>query len=257
MPIACAKRSVSIRLWRWNSPITAMIEPDQSAKTSFEELQTRFEKLKRRQKRNERAAWAEGFLTAVCGMLKPGDVAIDCGANVGDVSALLLSTGADVVAFDPEPWAVEKLKRRFEGEPRYSLHNVAVGVRDGTITLMRAENFSKNAKGASVKSTIIEGGHKISPRGANSVEVVQIDFVRFVQDLIRERGEIAFIKMDIEGAELELLPAMDEAGVFDSIRCIVVETHEQKFRELRPAFKNMRAQFAEKYAPSHVNLNWI
>jgi FkbM family methyltransferase len=234
-----------------------MTEPDQPSKTSFEELQTRFAKLQRRQKRNERAAWAEGFLTAVCGMLKPGDVVIDCGANVGDVSAPLLATGADVIAFDPEPWAVEKLKKRFEGEPRYTLHNAAVGLRDGAITLMRAENFSENAKGASVKSTVVGGGRKISKKDGDSVEVEQIDFVRFLQGLIRERGEIAFIKMDIEGAELELLPAMDKAGVFDSIRCVVVETHEQKFRELRPAFKKIRAQFAEKYAPNHVNLNWI
>lgn len=35
---------------------------------------------------------ASGFLTAVCGMLRPGDLAIDCGANVGDISARLLAS---------------------------------------------------------------------------------------------------------------------------------------------------------------------
>lgn len=36
--------------------------------------------------------------------------------------------------------------------------------------------------------------------------------------------------MDIEGAELDLIPAIDAAGLFDHIRCTVVETHERKFR---------------------------
>ena len=84
-----------------------MSTPTQSRE---EELQRKLDRLRRRQGRNERAAWASGFLTAVCGMLKPGDVAIDCGANVGDISKRLLASGADVIAFDPEPWAVEKLR---------------------------------------------------------------------------------------------------------------------------------------------------
>ena len=46
------------------------------------------------------------FFGSVAGMLKPGDLAIDCGANAGDISARLLERGAEVIAFDPEPWAV-------------------------------------------------------------------------------------------------------------------------------------------------------
>ena len=62
------------------------------------ELEQQLKKLRRRQKRNQRAAWADGFLTGICGMLRPGDLAIDCGANAGEVSARLLASGADVIA---------------------------------------------------------------------------------------------------------------------------------------------------------------
>lgn len=65
------------------------------------QLEEQLKKLRRRQKRNQRAAWADGFLTGICGMLRPGDLAIDCGANAGEVSARLLASGADVIAFDP------------------------------------------------------------------------------------------------------------------------------------------------------------
>lgn len=220
------------------------------------DLRQRLKKLRRRQERNERAAWANGFLTAVCGMLRPGDLAVDCGANVGDVSARLLESGAEVIAFDPEPWAVERLRERFADEPRFTLHNAAVGAAEGTVQLMRAANFDTNAAGASVKSTVVQGAHRMGA-SEDTISVRQIDFVAFLRELIAERGEISFLKMDIEGAELDLLPAMDAAGLFGSIRCTVVETHERKFRDLRPAFAKMREQISSKYAPSHVNLDWI
>ena len=46
-------------------------------------------KLKRRHKRDLRYARAEGMLSGVVSMLRPGDVAVDCGANRGDVTAQL------------------------------------------------------------------------------------------------------------------------------------------------------------------------
>ena len=135
--------------------------------------------------------------------------------------------------------------------------NVAVGTKDSEIQMFRAGNFDDNEKNASVKSTIIGGGRMIDYDDDAAVTIKQIDFVAFLKNLIRERGEIAFLKMDIEGAELELLKAMDEADLFASIRCTVAETHESKFRELRPAFAALRKDFAQKYKPEHVNLDWI
>ena len=70
-------------------------------------------------------------------------------------------------------------------------------------------------------------------------------------------GEVAFLKIDIEGAELDLIPAIDAAGLFGAIRCTVVETHERKFRDRAADFQAMRALIGEKYAPSHVSLDWI
>src|SRR5215213_9742927 len=35
--------------------------------------------------------------------LKPGDLAIDCGANVGEITARMRASGATVYAFEPNP----------------------------------------------------------------------------------------------------------------------------------------------------------
>lgn len=221
------------------------------------QLEEQLKKLRRRQKRNQRAAWADGFLTGICGMLRPGDLAIDCGANAGEVSARLLASGADVIAFDPEPWAHDQLTRRFAGESRFTLQPAAVGTAKGTVRLMRAGNFDGNAAQASVKSTVVAGGRQIDESAENAIEVAQIDFIAFLRDVIAQRGEVAFLKIDIEGAELDLIPAIDAAGLFGAIRCTVVETHERKFRDRAADFQAMRALIGEKYAPSHVSLDWI
>jgi FkbM family methyltransferase len=213
------------------------------------------EALIRRQKRNLRKAWAEGYLTAITAMLKPGDLAVDCGANMGVVTERLATTGADVVAFEPDPFAFKTLEQKFAKLPNVTLINAAVGVGSGTVRLMRADNFGDNPEGASVKSTILDGGRRIDAE--NAVEVPLIDFPSWVADQVKARGEVAFIKMDIEGAELDILEKMDAEQLFQNVRCLVAETHERKFKDLRERYKALRDKVSESYAPGKVNLDWI
>lgn len=215
----------------------------------------RAEILIRRQKRLLRVAHAKGFLSGVAAMLRPGDLAVDCGANVGDVTAVLAKTGATVIGFEPDPWTFAKLSERFADASNVTLINAAVGVGSGTVRLMRASNFDANPTGASVKSTILDGGRQID--AASGVDVPLVDFPGFLADQLATRHEIAFIKMDIEGAELDILERMDGDGVFDRVRVLVAETHERKFRDLRPRYRNLRETFAAKYDPNRVSLDWI
>jgi FkbM family methyltransferase len=225
---------------------------DESPKSAAE---LRAEALIRRQKRNLRKAHAEGYLAGVAAMLRPGDLAIDCGANMGVVTQVLARTGADVIAFEPDPWAFGKLTERFSDAGNVTLINAAVGIGTGTVRLMRAENFDDNPTGASVKSTILDGGRQID--AASGIDVPLIDFPSFLKDQLAARAEIAFIKMDIEGAELDILERLDSDGLFDRIRVLVAETHERKFRDLRPRFRALRRTFADKYDPNRVSLDWI
>jgi FkbM family methyltransferase len=213
------------------------------------------EALIRRQKRNLRKAWAEGYLTAITAMLKPGDLAADCGANMGVVTERLAATGASVVAFEPDPFAFKTLEQKFANASNVMLVNAAVGVGSGTVRLMRADNFGDNPEGASVKSTILDGGRRIDAE--NAVEVPLIDFPSWVADQVKARGEIAFIKMDIEGAELDILEKMDSEQLFVNVRCLVAETHERKFKDLRDRYKALRDKVSQTYAPGKVNLDWI
>ncbi|MCF1708449.1 FkbM family methyltransferase [Tabrizicola sp. J26] len=219
------------------------------------EAELRAEKLIRRQKRNLRKASAEGFLAGVAAMLRPGDLAIDCGANVGVVTAVLAETGADVIAYEPDPFAFGQLSERFSGHPRVTLINAAVGTSSGTVRLMRAGNFDQNPKGASVKSTILPGGRAIDEAGG--VNVPLLDFPEFLKGLFAEGREVAFLKMDIEGAELDLLEALDRDGLLERVRVLVAETHERKFPDQRGRYRALRAAIASRYPAGRFNLDWI
>lgn len=219
------------------------------------ELQAKLAKLRRRERRNLRQARAHGFLDGILALLGPGDTVIDCGANVGDVSVRLAATGATVIAFEPDPYAFGKLTERLADCANVTLYQQAVSTEAGSLRLMRAANFDDNPKGGSVKSTLLSGGRGISED--DSIEVEVIDFVAFLRDLLAKNGPVAFVKMDIEGAELALLGEMDKAGLFADIRCLVAETHEHKFKDLRSGYRALRDSFTEKYSSQHVNLDWI
>jgi FkbM family methyltransferase len=220
-------------------------------------LTVQLEKLQRRQRRNQRAAHAKGLLQGICSLLQPGDAVLDCGANVGEVSVPLARTGASVHAFEPNPSAFEQLTEAVRAFPNVTLHNAAVGVGTGSIRLMRAKNFADNPRGASVKSTVISGGRKIDEAGGEAIEVALISLPEVIAELHAKHGELAFLKMDIEGAELDILETMLDHQLFDKVRLTVAETHENKFKTLRPRFKALRQAVAEKYAITKVNLDWI
>ena len=219
------------------------------------QAEQRAEVMIRRMKRNLRKSWAEGYMTAICAMLKPGDLVMDLGANMGVVTAVLAATGADVIAYEPDPFAFGALQQKFGDVPNVTLVNAAVGVGTGTVRLMRADNFGDNPEGASVKSTILDGGRRIDAE--NSVEVPLLDFPGLVREKVAAHGEIAFVKMDIEGAELDILEAMHRDALFENVRCLVAETHERKFKDLRDRYKALREVVAETYPAGKVNLDWI
>ena len=234
-----------------------MNDIDQNSDTNArtEALEAEVAKLKRRQRRNMRAARAKGLMQGIVSMLKPDDVVLDCGANIGDITEVLAQTGAQIHAFEPDPYCFEILTSRFKETPNVTLYNAAVGTTDGFIQLMRADNFDENPRGASVKSTVISGGRSIDED--DTIEVQLISLPTFISEQIKDGKEIAFVKMDIEGAELDLLDHMLNSGQFKDIRLTVAETHEHKFKELRPKFKKLRTNIAAVYPMTKVNLDWI
>src|SRR5437879_2510751 len=76
--------------------------------------------------------------------LQPGDIAIDAGANVGDITAVMAATGATVYAFEPNPFAFKALRRRFASNPNVHCINKAVLDRAAKLPLYFHQNSRWN-----------------------------------------------------------------------------------------------------------------
>lgn len=230
-------------------------------------------RLRRKLANVKKRAHAQGMMDGILSQLKQGDIALDCGANVGTVTKRLAETGATVYAFEPDPVAFAELTKRCEDYPNVCLINAAVGTSAGTATLHRSPLFTADPVKATVSSTLVEG---VRPAEAgedeNSVEVEVVDLPNILIDLLagrdpkgtperlgvfRRPDSLAFLKLDIEGAELDLMNALHKADLLSQIRSTVVETHERKFPGLRRGFKQLRQEMASAYAPSKVFLDWI
>jgi len=213
------------------------------------------QRAKRRQQRRLARARAQGVLSGVLSMLRPGDVVFDCGANVGEVTLPLAATGATVHAFEPDPVAFEALRARVEGFPNVRLHCAAVGLSKGRAMLRRAADFASDPEGRTVRSSILAGGRDMDEGEDGMVDVEMADLPALLRETIDQTGEVAFLKLDIEGTELDILEAMDRDSLFDKVRLTVAETHEGKFPGMRARYKALRARLAD-YPTTRVNLEW-
>ena len=223
-----------------------------------------------RAQRRIRRAWARGVMDGILGQLGPGDLCLDCGANVGEVSGPIAETGAAVYAFEPDPVAFAALSVRLSGHPAARAVNAAVGVEAGTATLHRAARFDDDPLAATVSSTLMAGKRDSDAGGANDLSVDVLSLPDILDALLSGRApaglpalppaaprRLALLKLDIEGGELELLPALHARDLLSRIGCTLVETHQRKFPDLRRDFLAMRRDIAQHYPSRKVNLDWI
>lgn len=153
--------------------------------------------------------------------LRPGDRVVDCGANVGDYAALFADRGATVYAFEPHPVAFECLSRRFAGDARVVCMNKAVGLRPGSVKLYLGLADPDDPRLHSQSASLLPQKRNVDP--GNAVDVEAVSLAEFLESL---GGPVALLKMDVEGAEYDLLEDLMDRGLHRGIRRIVVETHQ-------------------------------
>jgi FkbM family methyltransferase len=184
--------------------------------------------------------------------LNAGDVCVDLGANVGLVTERFAATGALVHAVEPDPMNFAELQKRVGHFPNVTLHNCAVGELSGRISMFRP--IAVSASPGDMPSQGVTGQFRPGRSDlSNSFEVEQVSFESFIKGL---GSNVRVIKMDIEGAELDILTALSE-GRF-SLECdeMFVETHERQYPETWPAVRGLRAAFRNTARPN-VWLYWV
>jgi FkbM family methyltransferase len=139
--------------------------------------------------------------------LRPGDLAFDVGAHVGDRTRCFARLGARVIAVEPQPDLAARLRRRFAGDPKVAVVESALGAARGRATLFLSRG---NPTVTTLSARWIErvqgtlGFERVTWQDRREVPVTTLD------DLIARHGLPRFCKIDVEGFEAEVLHGLSE-----------------------------------------------
>ncbi len=180
-----------------------------------------------------------------------GMTCIDLGANVGQYTGKMAAGTGKVIAFEPDPWAQDVLRANIGHLDNVRIVNAAAGTSERTVLLYRHAFFEDDPAFYSESSSVIAAKYNVSEEGA--IKVPQLDFIRFLEDL---NEDIGILKIDIEGAEVELLEALfDRPDILKRVRYIFAETHETRIARHEGRVKALREK-AGRIEGTRINLDW-
>jgi FkbM family methyltransferase len=206
-------------------------------------------KLKRTIKSNK-SAKDRAFVALYSIKFEEGDIAIDCGANVGNVSNYLCKSGATVYAFEPNPHAFKVLAKRLSKYPNAHCYRKAVLDHKATTKLYFHNNSDMDELLWSTGSSLLH--EKANVRKDKFVEVQAIDLSEFIVNL---QGNIKLLKLDVEGVEHSILTKLINHGLHKRIEHIFVETHEEQAHHLQSATRQIK-DLIKSMNITNINLDW-
>ena len=161
--------------------------------------------------------WEPELLSAFERLVRPGDVVLDIGAWVGPTSLFAALLGARVVSVEADPRAAALLRANVAANPGLAGHirilERAAAAREGHVSLA-----APRKPGDSMSSVLLGG----RPDGW-SVPTVTPDGL-MAEAMTAEAGAL-LVKVDIEGGEYDLLPALVPALPHGRVRALIAAFH--------------------------------
>jgi FkbM family methyltransferase len=137
--------------------------------------------------------------------VQPGDLVFDAGAHVGDRVAAFRRLGARVVAIEPQPALVRILRLLYGRDGAVAVEPVALGEREGHVELM--VNID-NPTVSTASAAFVAAAHG-APGWDDQAWTRRITVPMTTLDaLIARHGVPAFLKVDVEGFEAQVLAGL-------------------------------------------------
>jgi FkbM family methyltransferase len=174
--------------------------------------------------------------------LRGSGLFLDVGANIGCISQAVISDGGDVVAFEPQLEVYNVLKENLinayfaSNKGSWTAHNCAVGSSNDIVKMEVLDYFRKNNI----------GGHELGTRNPwgkhRDVEVVALDNTAL--------ENVSFIKIDVEGFELEVLKGAIELIKRDKPILYVEDDRPHNSYGLRRFIREELGYWIEEHKPT-------
>ncbi|MBK8040754.1 MAG: FkbM family methyltransferase [Verrucomicrobiaceae bacterium] len=162
--------------------------------------------------------------------LDASSVVFDVGGFEGDFAAAIHERyGCEVHVFEPVPAFFEALKARFAGNQRITLHPFGLGGRTESLPMSIEANGSSHVKETETEKTV-------------SAQI--ISFEDFISESCISRVDL--MKINIEGAEFDLLDHLIRHGRQSMIRDLQVQFH-RFVRDASARRRDLRRRLAETH----------
>ena len=140
-----------------------------------------------------------------CEILRPGDLAFDVGAHLGTRARAMRAAGARVVALEPQALFARFLRRTLPGD--ILLVQAAVGAHEGVSRMAvssRHPTVSSLHRAFVADAADAPGFSHVRWDRSEQVRVLTLDA------LIATHGLPAYVKIDVEGFEIEVLAGLSQ-----------------------------------------------
>ena len=182
----------------------------------FKQLQSKSKNLYNRIKRNieapkKKREFLKRSTQFYSQFVNPGDLSFDVGANVGNRIDPMLKIGARVVAVEPQEKCYKYLQSKFGS--KIQLVTKGLGESEGTMSFFVSNASTISSFSKEWIDAVKEDRFKnYQWEAVENVEITTLD------NVIQQFGRPKFIKIDVEGFELEVLK-----GLSQPIGCISYE----------------------------------
>jgi len=140
----------------------------------------------------------------------------------------VLSKEFEIYGFEPNPKLFILLSKQYKDNNNIYLSNKLVYTNSDTIDFYIDPSSTSPMGSTAIKSK----GTELNGR------VIQAECFDFSEWIKQFKGCYIFVKMDIEGAEFEVLEKMKIDGTDKMINELLVETHPNKCREYTTTYSN-------------------
>ena len=137
-------------------------------------------------------------------MLSPGDLCFDLGSHIGARVDVLTSLACRVVAVEPHPYLAGHLRRRFARHPDVVVDERAVSTESGEATLHWSPG---HLTVSSLHAGWLESLRAVRPHDISFTESQKVRTTT-VGELIDEHGAPRYLKIDIEGSDLDVIRSL-------------------------------------------------
>jgi FkbM family methyltransferase len=132
--------------------------------------------------------------------IKPNDLVFDVGANYGNRVEIFQKLNAKIVAIEPQRKCVDYLASKFKN---ITIENIGLGSKNEFKTFYEADSSVLSTFSSDYIEKVKNTRHKTSI-WKKSIEIE----IKTLEMLIEKYGEPKFIKVDVEGFELEVFKGL-------------------------------------------------